>query len=136
MVWSGPFSERTTRVGKIRGLNIYSKWTIWGLSQTSFDIFLARLRSMRRNAATARSPTLNTEKAHNLKERALEAFRIYRGLVEEEPREPESSFAFYLEDPSLVTLGIVYEERRMFAGGAYHIVLGSASSTWGEGPYL
>src|SRR5439155_1580554 len=66
---------------------------------------------------------LNTEKAHNLKERALEVFRIYRALVEEQPREPESSFAFYLEDPSLVTLGIVYNERRMFAGGAYHPVL-------------
>src|SRR5438067_3734335 len=66
---------------------------------------------------------LNTEKAHNLKERALEVFRIYRGLVEEEPRAAESSFAFYLEDPSLVTLGIVYEERRMFAGGAYHPIL-------------
>ncbi|HET8547586.1 MAG TPA: ParB N-terminal domain-containing protein [Bryobacteraceae bacterium] len=66
---------------------------------------------------------LNTEKAHNLKERALEVFRIYRGLVEEQPAEPESSFAFYLEDPSLVTLGMIYDERRMFAGGAYHPVL-------------
>jgi ParB family chromosome partitioning protein len=66
---------------------------------------------------------LNTEKAHNLKERALEVFRIYRGLVEEQPRASESSFAFYLEDPSLVTLGILYEERRTFAGGAYHPVL-------------
>ena len=66
---------------------------------------------------------LNTEKAHNLKERSLEVFRIYRGLVSEQPREPESQFAFYLEDPSLVTLGILYDERRMFAGGAYHPVL-------------
>ena len=66
---------------------------------------------------------LNTEKAHNLKERALEVIRIYRGLVDEEGREPEASFAFYLEDASLVTLGIAYEQRRMFAGGAYHPVL-------------
>jgi len=29
---------------------------------------------------------LNTEKAHNLKERSLEVIRIYRGLVEEDPR--------------------------------------------------
>jgi ParB family chromosome partitioning protein len=27
---------------------------------------------------------LNTEKAHNLKERALEVIRIYRGLVDED----------------------------------------------------
>jgi ParB family chromosome partitioning protein len=66
---------------------------------------------------------LNTEKAHNLKERALEVFRIYRGLVDEQPGEPESRFAFYLEDASLVTLGIIYDQRKLFAGGAYHPVL-------------
>src|SRR5579863_376843 len=66
---------------------------------------------------------LNTEKAHNLKERSLEVIRISRGLVEEQPGEPESSFAFYLEDPSLVTLGIAYEQKRGFGGGAYHPVL-------------
>lgn len=66
---------------------------------------------------------LNTEKAHNLKERALEVIRIYRGLVEESAAQPESSFAFYLEDASLVTLGIGYEENPRLAGGAYHPVL-------------
>jgi ParB family chromosome partitioning protein len=66
---------------------------------------------------------LNTEKAHNLKERATEVIRIYRWLVQERGREPEASFEFYLEDPSLATLGIAYEQRRMFAGGAYHPVL-------------
>src|SRR5262249_12843065 len=66
---------------------------------------------------------LNTEKAHNLKERSLEVIRIYRGLVDEVGAEPESSFAFYLEDPSLATLGIAYDQRRMFAGAAYHPVL-------------
>jgi len=66
---------------------------------------------------------LNTEKAHNLKERSLEVIRISRGLVEESPEVPESSFAFYLEDASLVTLGIAYEEKPKFGGGAYHPVL-------------
>ena len=66
---------------------------------------------------------LNTEKAHNLKERSLEVVRISKGLVEESPNEPESSFAFYLEDPSLVTLGIAYEQKPKFGGGAYHPVL-------------
>ena len=63
---------------------------------------------------------LNTEKAHNLKERALEVVRIYRGLLEEDPSRPESGFAFYLEDPALVTLGVCYEKNPRFAGGAYH----------------
>ena len=66
---------------------------------------------------------LNTEKAHNLKERSLEVVRISKGLVEESPNEPESSFAFYLEDSSLVTLGVAYEQKPKFGGGAYHPVL-------------
>jgi len=66
---------------------------------------------------------LNTEKAHNLKERSLEVIRIYRGLLGEDGARPESSFAFYLEDPALVTLGVCYEKNPRFAGGAYHPVL-------------
>src|SRR5580692_10061912 len=66
---------------------------------------------------------LNTEKAHNLKERSLEVIRIYRGLIEEDAARPESAFAFYLEDPALVTLGVCYEKQPRFAGGAYHPVL-------------
>ncbi|HEY6458779.1 MAG TPA: ParB N-terminal domain-containing protein [Polyangiaceae bacterium] len=66
---------------------------------------------------------LNTEKAHNLKERSLEVIRIYRGLLEEDGSRPESSFSFYLEDPALVTLGACYEKQPRFAGGAYHPVL-------------
>src|SRR5579864_24477 len=46
---------------------------------------------------------LNTEKAHNLKERALEVVRIYRGLVEEDASRPESQFTFYLDQAALVT---------------------------------
>ena len=41
---------------------------------------------------------LNTEKAHNLRERSLEVIRIYKGLIEEDARRPESDFAFYLEE--------------------------------------
>jgi ParB family chromosome partitioning protein len=66
---------------------------------------------------------LNTEKAHNLKERALEVIRIYRGLLEEDATRAESGFAFYLEDPALVTIGVCYEQNPRFAGGAYHSVL-------------
>ena len=71
---------------------------------------------------------LNTERAHNLKERSLEVIRIYRNLLEEKGRETESSFAFYLEDPALVTLGVCYESETRFAGGAYHSVLRRAET--------
>lgn len=66
---------------------------------------------------------LNTEKAHNLKERSLEVIRIYRGLLEEDGARAEAGFSFYLEDPALVTLGVCYEKNARFAGGAYHPVL-------------
>jgi len=66
---------------------------------------------------------LNTEKAHNLKERSLEVIRIYRGLLEEDASRPESKFAFYLDEPALVTLGVCYERVPRFGGGAYHSIL-------------
>jgi ParB family chromosome partitioning protein len=66
---------------------------------------------------------LNTEKAHNLKERSLEVARIYRGLIEDDDSRKETDFAFYLEEPALVTLGFCYEKKPAFAGGAYHPVL-------------
>lgn len=66
---------------------------------------------------------LNTEKAHNLKERALEVIRIYRGLVDEDASRVEANFAFYLEESALVTLGVCYERVPRFGGGAYHSIL-------------
>ncbi len=63
---------------------------------------------------------LNTEKAHNLREKALEVIRIYRGLIDEDAKRPESQFAYYLEEASLVTMGICYERNGKFAGGAYN----------------
>src|ERR1700681_3646471 len=66
---------------------------------------------------------LNTEKAHNLKERSLEVIRIYRGLVDEDGSRPESGFAFYLDQAALVTLGVCYERVKRFGGGAYHPIL-------------
>jgi ParB family chromosome partitioning protein len=97
---------------------------------------LHRLEAMRRLGAKAITAlvvpdrkvawqilALNTEKAHNLKERALEVIRIYRGLLDEDGSRAESGFAFYLEDPALVTIGVCYEAQPRFAGGAYHPVL-------------
>jgi ParB family chromosome partitioning protein len=66
---------------------------------------------------------LNTEKAHNLRERALEVIRIVRGLIEEDAARPEAQFAFYLEEAALVTLGICYEQNARFSGGAYNPIV-------------
>jgi ParB family chromosome partitioning protein len=66
---------------------------------------------------------LNTEKAHNLKEKSLEVIRMYRGLVEAEPRRGEKDFAAQFESPHFVTLGLLYEEDKRFAGGAFAPIL-------------
>ena len=62
---------------------------------------------------------LNTEKAHNLKDRSLEVIRMARELAKRDPKKAESAFAAEFEAPELLTLGIVYERQPRFAGGAY-----------------
>ena len=46
---------------------------------------------------------LNTEKAHNLKEKSLEVIRMYRGLVEDEPQSGEDDYTFQFEAPHFIT---------------------------------
>jgi ParB family transcriptional regulator, chromosome partitioning protein len=65
---------------------------------------------------------LNTEKAHNLREKSLEVIRMARTLATDDPR-PEREFAVEFEEPSYLTLGLAYEQRGRFSGGAYHPVL-------------
>jgi ParB family chromosome partitioning protein len=66
---------------------------------------------------------LNTEKAHNLKEKSLEVIRMYRGLVAEQPKTGEDDWSFQFEAPHFITLGLLYEENRRFAGGAFAPIL-------------
>ena len=66
---------------------------------------------------------LNTEKAHNLKEKSLEVIRMYRGLLKEEPRRHEDSFSFQFEEAYFATLGLLYEAHPRFAGGAFGSIL-------------
>ena len=75
---------------------------------------------------------LNTEKAHNLKERSLEVIRIYKGLLDEDGARVETDFAFYLEEAALVTLGLCYEKKGNFAGGAYSPILRRLKTFSGE----
>jgi len=66
---------------------------------------------------------LNTEKAHNLKEKSLEVIRMFRGLMEKEPRRPEEDFAFQLEEAHFITLGILYEKYPRFSGSVHAPIL-------------
>src|SRR5260221_10075325 len=63
---------------------------------------------------------LNTEKAHNLKDKSLEVIRIFRNLMEEGPAKSEKEFAFYLEEASYVTMGLCYEKNPRFSGWVYN----------------
>ena len=68
---------------------------------------------------------LNTEKAHNLREKSLETIRMARALAGAKPSrdQKESGFAFEFEQPAFLTLGSCYEERPRLSGGAYQPIL-------------
>ena len=66
---------------------------------------------------------LNTEKAHNLKERSLEVIRMVRGLVGATREGNESDFILFLEEPHFITFGAAYEKRPRFSAGAYSPVV-------------
>ena len=66
---------------------------------------------------------LNTEKAHNLKEKSLEVIRMYRGAEAEQPSSTEEDWAFQFESAHLITLGLLYEQNKRFAGGAFAPIL-------------
>jgi ParB family chromosome partitioning protein len=68
---------------------------------------------------------LNTEKAHNLKDKALEVIRMARAIAADSKRtgQSETDVAFELEQPALVTIGVCYEKNARFSGGAYNSVV-------------
>ena len=66
---------------------------------------------------------LNTEKAHNLKEKSLEVIRMYRGLAEEQPKTSEEHCRSSSSRPTSSPSGLLYEENRRFAGGAFAPIL-------------
>ncbi len=66
---------------------------------------------------------LNTEKAHNLREKSLEVIRMYRALQVQEGERSEESFAFQFEEAYYITLGLLYERHPRFAGGAFSPIL-------------
>ncbi len=61
---------------------------------------------------------LNTEKAHNLREKSLEVVRMFRALAAPGAGK-EADHALYFDEPAYITLGMCYEERPRFGGGAY-----------------
>jgi len=65
---------------------------------------------------------LNTEKSHNLRERALEVIKMYQELATLDEA-AEDTYALEFEDAALITLGLCYLEQGRFSGGAYHPIL-------------
>jgi ParB family chromosome partitioning protein len=94
---------------------------------------LSALRALGAKAITAllvpepevafRILALNTEKAHNLKDKALEVIRMARALATDQPKRPERDFAFEFEQAALITIGVCYEKNARFSGGAYMSVV-------------
>ncbi len=73
-------------------------------------------------AAAYQILALNTEKAHNLRERALEVIKMYQELAALD-NATEETYALEFEEAALITLGLCYLERPRFSGGAYHPIL-------------
>ena len=65
---------------------------------------------------------LNTEKAHNLREKALEVIRLAEALATIDDR-PEAEFEVEFEEAALVTLGMCYQSNGRFSGSSYHSIL-------------
>ncbi len=65
---------------------------------------------------------LNTEKAHNVKEKSLETIRMARALADRKQGN-ETDYAFEFEQAQFLTLGAAYEQRKSLSGGAYTAVL-------------
>ena len=85
-------------------------------------------RQMHRRLVVPETPpayqilALNTEKAHNLRERALEVIKMYQELATLDDA-TEESYALEFEEAALITLGLCYLENGRFSGGAYHPIL-------------
>ncbi|MBE7450883.1 MAG: hypothetical protein HS111_18930 [Kofleriaceae bacterium] len=64
---------------------------------------------------------LNTEKAHNLRDKSLEVVRMVRALAADPVAgaRPESDYQLELEQPAYLTIGVCYEQNGRFSGGAY-----------------
>jgi ParB family chromosome partitioning protein len=77
---------------------------------------------------------LNTEKAHNLKDKSLEVVRMARGLAADGlmKKRPEKDWAFEFEEPAYLTIGQCYEQNGRFAGGAYMPVVKRCEEFSGE----
>jgi ParB family chromosome partitioning protein len=73
-------------------------------------------------AAAYQILALNTEKAHNLRERALEVIKMYEELATLD-NATEETYALEFEEAALITLGLCYLENGRFSGGAYHPIL-------------
>ena len=71
---------------------------------------------------------LNTEKAHNLKDKSLEVIRIFRNLLEDSAAKPERDFGYYFEEASYITMGLCYEKNARFSGGVYNSFVRRLSS--------
>jgi ParB family chromosome partitioning protein len=78
---------------------------------------------------------LNTEKAHNLRDKSLEVVRMVRALVADgdNAKRPYSDFQLELESPAFLTIGVCYETNGRYSGGAYLSVVNKCEE-WSDKP--
>ncbi len=122
----GRFLDPIIAVRAPKGAQIAKYWTPNGSHRLSAMKTLgskAIVSIVVPEAATAyQILAMNTEKAHNLREKCLEVIRMYKELARLDGA-TEDTYSLEFEEPAFITLGLCYEERPRFSGGAYHPVL-------------
>jgi ParB family transcriptional regulator, chromosome partitioning protein len=76
--------------------------------------------------------SLNIEKAHNLREKSLEVARMYDELSKLDASARETDYSLEFEEAQFITLGLTYQQRGRFSGGAYQPVLKRVDSFLNE----
>src|SRR2546428_1745359 len=77
---------------------------------------------------------LNTEKAHNLRDRSLEVIRMARSLAKERPRSKEKEHAVSFESAPFLTPGCAYDKRDRFSASSYNSMLRRGGPPHRNGP--
>ncbi len=63
---------------------------------------------------------LNIEKALSLKDKSIQALKVYRDIMEKKPNLLEEELIDIIEEPIYITFGLLYEKLARFSGSAFY----------------
>ncbi len=66
---------------------------------------------------------MNVEKAHTVRDKALEVIKLYEELLKDSPERHEKEYEGVFESGAYPTLGLIYKQEERFHGSAYESIL-------------